>query len=248
MPPPAKRHYPKAPIVEAVIDLRVELPAQLPVEDLARAQTGEEANYPVIERVDETVGQMMVGPQLSSASASRQLVGFLFRSADGKQLYQARKTGFSMSRLTPYPDWPEFRHEARRLWDVYRAIAQPTKVVRVAVRYINRIDIPLPLNDFGEYLRTVPQVSPDLPQGLVGYFMQLVLPVEDLKSQAVINETIIDPVQPNTVPVVLDIDIFRTDVLPATEDDMWAFIEQLRDAKNRVFEACITDKARELFQ
>jgi uncharacterized protein (TIGR04255 family) len=244
----SKRHYPKAPITEAVIDLRVELPPQFSAEDLAKAQKGEETTYPTVERVNETLSQVMVGPEVSTASATTQHVGFLFRSANGKQIFQARTNGFTMGRLTPYPDWTEFRGEARRLWDIYRAIAQPPKVVRMAVRYVNRIDIPLPLNDFGDYLRTVPQVSPDLPQGLSGYFMQLTIPLEDIKSQAIINETIIDPARPDVVSLVLDIDIFRTDDLPSAEEEVWRFIDRLRDAKNKVFEACITDKARELFQ
>jgi uncharacterized protein (TIGR04255 family) len=244
----SKRHYPKAPITEALIDLGVELPANFSAEDLAKVQKGEEAAYPTVERIDETVGQVLVGPALSAASTTRQHRGFLFRSSDGKHIQQARTNGFTMSRLAPYPRWEEFRSEARRLWDIYRAIAHPTKVVRVAVRYINRIDIPLPLSDFGEYLRTVPQVSTHLPQGLNSYFMQLVIPLDDIKSQAIINETIIDPARANVVSVVLDIDIFRSDDLPSSEEGIWGFIEHLRDVKDNVFEACITDKARELFQ
>jgi uncharacterized protein (TIGR04255 family) len=98
-----------------------------------------------------------------------------------------------------------FATEARRLWDLYRSVARPSKLIRLAVRYINRIDIPLPLNDFKDYLRTVPEVSPALPQGLTGYFMHLEIPLADIKSLALINETIIEPASQNVVSVVLDI-------------------------------------------
>ena len=243
----SERHYPKAPITEAVIDLRVEPAPKLAVSELAKVRQGDETEYPTVEQVNTVLGQMLVGPQVS-ASASTEHVGYLFRSADGKQIHQARTHGFSMSQLAPYPRWEDFRKEARRRWDIYRAVAQPGKVVRVAVRYINRIDIPLPISDFGDYLRTVPQVSPDLPQGLLSYFMQLVMPLESIKSQATINETIIAPARLGVVSIVLDIDIFRADDLPVTEEGIWAFVEELRDAKNTVFEACITDKARELFR
>jgi uncharacterized protein (TIGR04255 family) len=175
-------------------------------------------------------------------------IGFLFRSADGKQIQQARTNGFTMSRLAPYLHWDGFCTETRRLWDIYRSIAKPSKVTRVAVRYVNRIDIPLPLNDFGDYLRTVPTVSSDLPQGLSRYFMQLVMPLEEIKGNVIINETIIEPAKPEVVSIVLDIDVSRSNDLPSTEEEIWALMEQLRTAKNNVFEACITDKARELFQ
>ena len=243
----AARHYPKAPITEAVIDLRVMPSSTLVLSDLAIVREADETEHPTVEQVNTVMGRMQVGHEVS-ASASSQHVGFLFRSADGKRIHQALTSGFSMSQLAPYPRWEDFCTEARRRWNTYRAVAQPDKVVRVAVRYINRIDIPLPLYDFGEYLRTVPQVSPDLPQGLSSYFMQLTMPLESIKSQVVINETIIDPARPDVVSIVLDIDISRDNDLPVTEEETWAFIEQLRHAKNNVFEMCITDKARELFR
>jgi uncharacterized protein (TIGR04255 family) len=52
-------------------------------------------------------------------------------------------------------------------------------ITRLVVRYINKIDIPLPVGDLKEYLRTFPEVSSDLPQGLSGYFLQLQIPQED---------------------------------------------------------------------
>ena len=68
----SERHYPKAPITEALIDLGVELPSTFPPEDLAKVGKGEETAYPTVARIDETVGQVTVGPALSAASTTRQ--------------------------------------------------------------------------------------------------------------------------------------------------------------------------------
>ncbi len=242
-----RRHYQKPPITEAIIDLRVELPAEIGLTALSKAREGEEATYPTVEPLHAVFGQMQIGPQVS-ATAGSQHIGYLFRSGDGRQIYQARLDGFTMSRLAPYEDWSALRGEARKLWDIYRTVTKHPKMTRLAVRYINRIDIPYPFQDFKEYLRTVPEVSPDLPQGLAGYFMHLEIPFEDIKSLALINQTIIEPASQNVVSVVLDIDIFRTVDLPADEEGNWAFLEELRLRKNQVFEACITDRARGLFQ
>jgi uncharacterized protein (TIGR04255 family) len=244
---PSGKHYPKAPITEAVIGFLVDLPPDVSASALEQTHRGEETRYPIVEPLMSNVGQMVFGPQ-ASASASSTPTGFLFRSADKKQIYQSRLDGFTMSRLAPYGRWEEFCSEGRRLWDIYRSVAQPSKVVRAAVRYINRINIPLPMNDFGDYLRTVPQVAADLPQELSGYFMQLMLPLADIKGYALINETIVEPASPNVVSIVLDIDIFRTDDLPSTENELWALLEKFRHVKNNVFERCITDKARGLFR
>jgi uncharacterized protein (TIGR04255 family) len=240
------RHYRKPPITEAIIDLRVILPPESGIPDLDKDHAGEESTYPATEKLYMAFGHMEIGPQVS-ATAGSQHIGYVFRSGDGKQIYQARLDGFTMSRLAPYENWISFRTEARRLWDIYRFATEPTTVARVAVRYINRIDIPFPFHDLKEYLRTTPEVSPDLPQELEGYFMHLKIPLEDIKSRAMINQTIIEPAAPNVVSVVLDIDIFRTADLPPDDEDIWDFFEELRVRKNHVFEACITDSARVLF-
>jgi uncharacterized protein (TIGR04255 family) len=78
--------------------------------------------------------------------------------------------------------------------------------------------------------------------------MHLEIPLEDIKSRALINETIIEPVSQSAVSVVLDIDIFCDAEMPSDEEGTWAFFEELRFCKSQAFEACITDKARELFQ
>ena len=243
-----QRHYPKAPITEAIIDLRVELTDGVTVGDLESVHVGQESAYPTKRNITRAVLQGQIGDQGAAAAASSKPIGFLFTSQDEKQVFQVRLDGFTMSRLAPYERWEPFRDEAHRLWDVYRSVANPKKVVRLAVRYVNRLNLPLPFGDFKEYLKTVPEVSPELPQGLAGFFMQLAIPQEDIKSVALLNEAIIEPTVPNTVSVVLDIDVFRTDDLPYGEDGVWAFFETLRDRKNEVFEACITDRARELFE
>jgi uncharacterized protein (TIGR04255 family) len=242
-----QRYYKTPPITEAIIDLRIEAPSELLISNLSKAHEGQEATYPTVQERYVAFGQMQVGPQVSATAAS-QHIGYFFRSDDGKKIYQARLDGFTMSRLAPYENWNTLRDEARRLWDIYRSVAKPSKVTRLAVRYVNRIDIPLPLRDFKDYLRTIPEVSPDLPQGLKGYFMHLEIPQDDINSLALINETIIEPARQDVVSVVLDIDIFRTADLPSEDEGIWAFFEELRYRKNRVFEACITDEARELFQ
>lgn len=245
---PTQRHYPKAPITEAIIDLRAELPEGINVGTLESVHVGLESAYPTRKNRNIAVVQGQIGDQIAAATASSNHVGYLFVSQDQKQIFQARLDGFTMSRLAPYESWEPFRDEARRLWDVYRSVAEPTKVTRLAVRYINRLDLPLPVADLKDYLRTVPEVSPELPQNLEGYFMQLRIPQADMKSLLLLNQAIIDPAKPGVASIVLDIDVFRLEDLPREDTAVWEFLERLRIRKNDVFEACITDKARELFE
>jgi len=63
----------------------------------------------------------------------------------------------------------------------------------------------------------------------------------------IINEALVPRTSPDFICVILDFDLFRLQIWPADDDEIWRFLEELRYRKNAVFEASITDKARRLF-
>lgn len=239
------RYYNQAPISEAVIDLRVNLPENTPLDLLANIHPEVKSDYPERGEQHRVLGAMSFGNQVNT-SATQKHIGYVFSNPESKQLFQARLDGFTVGKLAPYHGWDLFRAEAVRLWNIYRMATHPLAITRIAVRYINRLDLPLPSGDLEEYLKTAPRTSPDLPQALSGFFMQLQVPQDDLKAMLVLNEALVPPPSADSVSVLLDIDLFRVVDLPADEEGVWALLDQLRLRKNEVFEACITDRTREL--
>jgi uncharacterized protein (TIGR04255 family) len=237
-------HYENAPITEALIDIRVELPASVVgLQALESIHNRVKEWYPTRNKRLYLQGQFSAGDAIG-ASATQTEMGFAFSSGDGKQIFQARRDGFTFSRLRPYGSWPELRDEARRLWHVYREAVNPEKITRVAVRYINQIDIPIAATDYKDYFRTIPEVSPDLPQGLSGFFMQLQFPQTDLWGMLVLTQATLP--YPATNSVILDLDVFKV-TETVSDEDVWAMLETLRDRKNEFFEGCITERTRALF-
>lgn len=241
-----RRHYPKAPITEAIIEIRGTVQSATSVASLLDLQRGEEARYPNRHDRVQFSGEFSLGAVIGTSTQQTQN-GYIFSSDDGRQVVQASLEGFAFSRTRPYESWEPFRDEARRLWARYRAVTGTAEVVRVAVRYINRIDLPLPLGDFAEYLRTVPEVSPDLPQGLSGYLMQLQMPLDEFGSTLVLNQALLPRNESSVVPILLDIDVFRIVNKTIDDDELWEMLEELHSQEGNAFEACLTDKARELF-
>lgn len=174
--------------------------------------------------------------------------GYLFTSVDGRQVVQARLDGFTFSRLKPYDKWEALRDEARELWQHYVQIASPETVTRVALRYINRIEIPLPMRDFKDYILTTPEIAPALPQGLDSFFMRLVIPDSKTQAVGIVTETV-EPVDESgkRLPLIFDIDVFRTAAFNVQDNAMWETFENLHDLKNEIFFKSITSKAKELF-
>jgi uncharacterized protein (TIGR04255 family) len=236
--------YENAPILEALIDIRVELPPAVTTETLASLHPLVQERYPQRQERIDFEGRFSLKEDVA-ASSERRLVGYSFSSEDGKQILQARLDGFTFSRIKPYGTWLELRDESKRLWEIYRSATTPTRIVRIAVRYINQIDIPAELINYKDYFRTTPEVSPVLPQGLSGFFMQLHFPQEDFEGMVVLTQTRVSPRAAGTDSVVLDLDVFKLGAISA--EDIWSLLETLRDRKNQFFEGSITDKTRELF-
>ena len=240
-------HYKRAPITEAIIDLRVDPCANVGLHAVEEVGVREAAAYPEFHKIAIARSQIEVGNRVS-ASAVQEQTGFSRVSLDKKQVFQSRLDGFTFSRLAPYESWEPFRDEARRLWSAYREMVRPAAISRLAVRYVNRFDLPGKCVELKDYFRTGPEISADLPQTMNGFFLRLLLPQEDLQGQVIINETIIPPAVPDSVSVVLDIDLFRDQAIPQDEEEIWKYFELFRDRKDAVFNACITDRAKELIR
>ena len=239
-------HYENAPITEALIDIQVELPDSVTgIQVLESVHDHVKNRYPGKKKRIHVQGQFSAGAEVG-ASATQTLMGFSFSSEDGKHIFQARRDGFTFSRLRPYGSWPELRGEGRRLWEIYRGVVTPEKITRVAVRYINQNDIPLAAIDYKDYFRTIPEVSPELPQALSGFFMQLQFPQTDFGGLLILTQTAVPPPSPATNSVVLDLDVFKESEM-ASDEEVWGVLEVLRNRKNEFFEGCITDRTRALF-
>jgi uncharacterized protein (TIGR04255 family) len=242
------QRFANAPIAEALLDVRAKLRPGIELPQLAAFQDSLKERYPTRrERFSWEGGFVVKGGTPEVLHPSGGPDGFIFTSSDGRQLVQARLDGFTFNKLRPYDRWGPFRDEAREHWDRYRKIAEPEIISRVALRYINRIEIPLPLKDFREYILTTPEIAPGLPQGLSGFFMRLLISDERSGCSAIVTETM-EPLQKDVLPLILDIDVFREAAFDANGTEMWDTLERLRDFKNEIFFKSITDKAKELFK
>jgi len=241
-------HYRNAPITEALIDIRVVVPAEFRFEQLQGIKDLVANEYPREETFTMAMATISFGSEVQSSTQQKK-VGLKLWSVDDKQVFQARLDGFTFSRLEPYETWERLRDEARRLWDIYRGFVKPTRITRVAVRYINQLNLPGDRAEPEDYFKTFPYLTPDLPKELRNFgpfVMSLHLPQPDLRGMLVINEASAQPKRPDTLSVILDIDLFVEQPGVTDEASLWEFFQKLRDRKNLYFEACITDRTREL--
>jgi uncharacterized protein (TIGR04255 family) len=239
--------YRRAPVTEALIDIRVQAPSEIALVTLEAIKT-RVPDYPRQEQRTLAEAQVNFGSEITTTTQQKR-IGYAYFSSDGKQVFQARMDGFTFSRLEPYQSWNALSNEARRLWDIYRDYIKPIKITRVAVRFINQFNFPGDKVEPELYLNTYANISDKLKDELrqIGPFlMSLRLPQNDLRGWMVLNEALGPQKSPGTVPIILDFDLFVENPDIPSEDGLWTLLERLRERKNIYFEACITDKTREL--
>lgn len=249
MSSPTGRHYEHAPITEAVIELPCGLLPETRPSDLLRVCDQIKSDYP--KKSDQHEAQVMLDVLAGSSSSAQRLIGYRLLSDDERQIVQVRLNAFAFSRLAPYDRWETMRAEALRLWTVYRNSLSPVRISRIGVRYINRVDVPSQNPDQGidldQYFETAPRIAASLPQRMTNFFMRLQIPINGTGATAIVTETGVPSAVAGSVSTILDIDTFiQADHFD--EESAWKATDFLRDQKNRFFEACITDKVRELIQ
>ncbi len=240
-------YLPNAPIREAILDIRAELPVDTTIETIDGLYAQIRAEYPKKQTkrwIKSTLNLDSDDPAIIDAVHG--VAGFLFLNDDATQVAQFRLDGFSFSRLAPYKTWDEFFEEAKRLWRIYASGVHPESTTRVAVRYINQLTIPVGEKNWREYLRVPPAL---LPQGIshpVSEFLTR-YSATDIESKHTCTVTLaMQPINDSTNrTILLDIDTFKLEEF-RDEDHIWDTAKLLRKAKNTLFFGTLSDDALEL--
>lgn len=242
--------FPNAPITEALLDIRVELSNKVDIKKLESFHNNIKDRFPEKKLKGAFAVEVKLSPDglPQSLPATGGPQGYLFRSPAENKIVQARLDGYTFNKLKPYENWEVFRSEAKSFWDMYVDLFAPQKITRIALRYINRIEVPLPMKDFKEYILTNPEIAPKLPQFIDHFFMQIILPNPEIQAKAIITQTMEPATNKNTLPLILDIDVFSEAVYADNKEEIWNDFEKLRVFKNEIFFNSLTDKAKELFK
>lgn len=244
-------HYSHAPIVEAVIDLNASFGEPLSIEKIELFARQFKLEFPHMQRINAlsmAVGHSGENGALTSNISSGAL-GVRMTNAIGDRVLQIRTQGLSYSHLPPYTNWQTFATEMKPFWRMYTEEFLPDSITRLAVRFINRITVPQGV-DLDLYLNVTPRLLTGICPDVEGYFMQLVLPQRDLGNEwrAIVNTGIEAAASPDVMSVLLDIDLFCVATVPTDEAQVWRVLNQLRERKNEIFEAAITDRVRGMIQ
>jgi uncharacterized protein (TIGR04255 family) len=239
--------FTNAPITEALLDIKVQIEKGVTLNDLKIFHTAIKERFPEITEQRLFHASFKIGKDPTYIPGQERALGYLLRSQQDKKVVQYRFDGFTFNKLKPYENWSALKSEAMELWEPYLEQIKPIKIVRIALRYINRIEIPLSMKHFNEYILTNPEIAPNLPK-ISHFLMRIELPNNEIPATAIITQTMEKPTKSQKVPLIFDIDVFYRDEYEKDMKEVWNGFEKLRNFKNDIFFNSITDKTKELFR
>jgi uncharacterized protein (TIGR04255 family) len=175
-------------------------------------------------------------PPQSSAFA---FGGVVRRSRDGANVLQCRTDGCSYSRLAPYKSWEHALPRALAIWNAYQKATAAT-AVRVTVRYINVIPIPVEAPDLGRYLVNPPKAPLSRTSTVRGFYSTVTLFETDSNIYASVLQAVLSGNINDEVPIALNVEAYQENVEPST---IKTTLGLLRDTKNRLFFGSLTPHA-----
>lgn len=225
LPDTGSQTYPRAPITEAVIEIRVD--TKVGDREQGKVVRRLKSGYPnaqslqtVNVNIDTTGGQV---------GLEQHPQGYRLTTDDQADIVLVMPHGVAVARLAPYPGWAALRDRAQTVWETWRRTTPRHALSRLGIRYINRIDVPVddrPSIRLQDYLSLHPQIPPIGVGPMLGYIMQVTLPTSDPNWTATITSALVTPPPvPNHMSLLLDIDVFRSEAIPVSDDELWSVID-----------------------
>ena len=155
----------------------------------------------------------------------------------------------SVHMLKPYTGWDSYRPRIFQALDAYRQISIADSIMRLGLRYINRIDIESKEPVLENYFEITPKSPPTkIPIHMLGFFNRKEWEFTDKPIRVVVTFTDVQNDHPDVSSYLLDIDIiwFRAEE-PIPLDEMAEPLDLMKVRHREVFESLITDDTRKLF-
>jgi len=240
------RKYKNPPVIEVVCDFRLtpETRWDLTVPGLLYEKL--KVSFPHKEqRVLQEV-ELTQGPEgLQQHIRTRERM--LFFTEDRKMIVQVGTGLLVINVLKPYPHWEGFRPRIEMAWKSLQETIDVQGLERIGLRYINHIELPSQSAGLAEYFEFYPSVGQRLPQQVASFLAAVEFSFADGRDHCRVQFTSI-PASGDKSSFMLDIDYFLARPRAVEVADTLAWVEEAHSRVEEVFEGCITDSLRKMFQ
>lgn len=188
----------------------------------------------------------------------RQELGVLpivqFLQEDEKALVQIGQHLLAVNRLKPYISWADFLPLIEQALQAYREVAEPASIHRIGLRYINRIELSAELVQFDKYFEFYPYIGAPLlgeyhhPEGIQALIAGIQFSYNQSRDSLRVQLTTTTSDSPDTLALLLDLDYSLAEPGTIALDDLIQWIQLAHERIEEVFEACIKDPLKQMFE
>lgn len=237
----------RSPIIEALVDIRAEV-AQ-PISVLQALAEELKAEFPkahesrIVKAELKVEGGRLVAPQAHDLG----LQGFQLFNADDSLAVQFKLDGLTVNNMKAYIGGEQLIDRTVALWRVFATRAQITSTSRIAMRYINKLELPFaPGDDFRRFLTTSPVLPDEVPRNF-SEFLTRVIAHEDASDgpAIVITQSLVHT--GDKPAVVIDLEAIKAGDFSANPDFLAGVLQELRALAKRVFFSMITEETARLY-
>ena len=245
------RNLANPPITEALIDIRSPIRTDISAATFANVRSRLSARFPKVDEQHAFQAQFEVrDAQPRTQSKQLGFHGLHFKTSDGLTIAQFRRDGFTVNRLRPYFGWQTLFETAMELFPLYVEATRIERIGRIAVRYINHLNLPISSGSpLADNLTAVPPTPPGLPATLSAFLSRISLFDAEHTLQANFTQSLESVAGTDYPKVLLDIDAFAdiTETASLADVQLAEELNNLRELKNRIFFAALTERAVEFF-
>jgi uncharacterized protein (TIGR04255 family) len=241
------RKYAHPPIVEAICEFRLtpETPWDLTVPGLLYERLKEsfpQKEQRIIQEMELTQGPESLQQQIRTSER------LLFLTEDRKMLAQVGPRLLVVNALKPYPHWEGFKPRIEMAWESLQSAIEVRGLERIGLRYINRIELSVSA-ELCEYFDFYPFVGKRLPKQMVSFLAGVDFSYNNDRDRCRVQLAPI-PLSENEgkAAFMLDLDYFLTRPRGVAVADALTWVEEAHSRVEEVFEGCITDNLRNMFE
>jgi len=246
----SSRKYVNSPISEAACEFRLPPESKWDMTLPGALFDRLKDTFPNKESQRSLMLEMKMGPSATEGwqQQLRPVERMRFLSSDRKTTIVVDDRVIVVSRLRPYESWSQFKPMIQLAFDVLAEVVEFSKLVRVGLRYINRIEIPASTFELEEYFQFRPELGSTLSKrSFTGFIVGAEIPFAEGRDLCRIQLTNAVPGKGGESAFVLDIDYFMVKSDDFPKQKVLGWIEEAHEELERMFEGCLTERLREIF-
>jgi uncharacterized protein (TIGR04255 family) len=171
----------------------------------------------------------------------------VFLSQDQKSLMQVGPNKLSIHYLKPYPGWENFRPKIKQTYDVLISLIDIRGIDRIALMYIDKIEIPGHNIDMKQYFNFMPNLGEGFNQPFTDFIVGCDFPYNDKRDICKLQLTSALPENKANTAYVMTTEYFLAQPKVISKDAALDWVEEAHTVVHDTFKNCITEKLEDLF-